>query len=455
MTAMAYNIRKGRENFAGQQVLNEGECERYPEWLKEIVSAIEIAGLEVDREKQYKQLIIEKRVEVTELQETIEWKPAYDRAQLERMDYISELEQQVAQYQHAPGAAIHEEIAITKAECERTPQEERLYRAWKGDAYNTYRALSEAKGDLRDLEKKKRYEDIDLGKLRNKVETSVSIALWRIFEAGTTTDAMLGPMQQFRSGMARLAEVMRGDEDAQTRRYISTLAKMPEARNIRELRALVDQIAQIRERVHLNPGIRIPETEFLATLEAKISSTATELVVVRLSIEVSIGAGNANWDTITDMIRKHIDRQADRTAEPTARQQTDFGIMMQQTYENNRARSRSRDRREREWDTPTEKDKDRPSRPRRECWEFMDKGTCRFGDKCRFPHAKGNQGKPATGRGRADEPDRRGTLDQGRGQSAERGRGRSPERGRGTPARSTSRGGTPYPSPARSPARSP
>ena len=106
MTAMAYNIRKGRENFAGQQVLNEGECERYPEWLKEIVFAIEIAGLVVDTEKQYKQQIIEKGVEVAELQETIEWKPAYDRAQLERMDYISELEQQVAQYQHAPGAAV-------------------------------------------------------------------------------------------------------------------------------------------------------------------------------------------------------------------------------------------------------------------------------------------------------------------------------------------------------------
>ena len=52
MTAMAYNIRRGRESFTGQQVLNEGECERYPEWLKEITSAIEIAGLVVDREKQ-------------------------------------------------------------------------------------------------------------------------------------------------------------------------------------------------------------------------------------------------------------------------------------------------------------------------------------------------------------------------------------------------------------------
>ena len=449
MTAMAYNIRRGRESFTGQQVLNEGECERYPEWLKEITSAIEIAGLVVNREKQYKQLIIEKREEVNEIQTTIEWRPSYDRAQLARMDYISELEQQAAQYQQAPGAAIYDEIAITKAECERTPQEERLYKAWKGDAHTTYRALSEAKGDLRDLEKKKRYEDIDLGKLRGKVETSVSITLWRLFEAGTPADAMLGSMQQFRSGMARVAEVMKGDEDAQTRRYAATLASMPEARNIRELRVMVDQIGQIRERVQLNPGIRISEKEFIATLETKICPTATDLIVVRLAIEVSIQTGTANWATITGMIRKHIDRHADRTAEPTARPQVDYGVMMQQTYDNNRARSRSRDRqvRERARSTDTENSGRRegiPTNRRGECWEFRDTGKCRFGDKCTFIHEP-------TGRKPKEKERERGSR--GRGQSQESNRGRSPERGRGATDRSTSGGGTPYPSPGRSPGR--
>ena len=400
---------------------------------------------------------------MNEIQTTIEWRPPYDRAKLARMDDISEFEQQAAQYQQAPGAAIYDEIAITKAECERTPQEERLYKAWKGDAHTTYRALSEAKGDLRDLEKKKRYEDIDLGKLRGKVETSVSITLWRLFEAGTPTDAMLGPMQQFRSGMARVAEVMKGDEDAQTRRYAATLARMPEARNIRELRVMVDQIGQIRERVQLNPGIRISEKEFKATWETKICPTATDLIVVRLAIEVSIQTGTANWATITGMIRKHIDRHADRTAEPTARPQVDYGVMMQQTYDNNRARSRSRDRHERERDRNTDKERgnERRSRDRQDrerdrttdregtrlqrkgiCWEFRDNGKCRFGDKCTFTH------EPAGRRSQEKERER-----VPRGQSQENNRGRSPERDRGATDRSTSGGGTPYPSPGRSPGR--
>ena len=458
MTAKAYNIRKGRDSFIGQNVLNEGECERYPEWLKEIVSAIEITGIELDKEKQYKQLIIEKAAEVKALQITIEWRPAHDRAQIARMDYVSELEHQAAQYQQAPGSAIYEEIARTKEKCERTPYEERLYKAWKGDAQTTYRALSEAKGDLRDLEKKKRYEDIDLGKLRAKVETTVSINLWRIFEAGTPTDVMLGPMQQFRSGMARLAAVMKGDADAQTRRYVATLAKLPEARTIRELRVLVDQIAQIRERVQLNPAIRISEQEFIATLETKMSPTATELVVIRLSIEVSIQTEMATWATITGMIRKYIDRHADRTEGQTEKPQIEFGVMMQQTYENNRARSRSRDRQERERYRQTDRDTGNENKGESEgtkshrkgtCWEFRDKGKCQFGSQCKFLHEQPPR------RHIKQEIKRERSAEREGGRSPGRNRGRSPERGRGATERSTSEGRTPYPSPGRSPSRSP
>ena len=55
---------------------------------------------------------------------------------------------------------------------------------------------------------------------------------------------------------------MKEDENAQTRRYAATIASIPEARNIRERRVMVDQIGQIRERVQLNPRIRMSEKEF-------------------------------------------------------------------------------------------------------------------------------------------------------------------------------------------------
>ena len=65
-------------------------------------------------------------------------------------------------------------------------------------------------------------------------------------------------------------------------------------------------------------------------MKSKISQTATELTVIRLAIEVSIQAETANWVTLTKMIRKHIDKHADRQAALPERNHVEFGIMAQQ-----------------------------------------------------------------------------------------------------------------------------
>ena len=198
--------------------------------------------------------------------------------------------------------------------------------------------------------------------------------------------------------------------------------------------------------VQANGEIRISEKEFVAILEEKISDAATELTVIRLAIEMSVQANVATWDTLTKMIRAHSDKHADRERpriEP--RTNPDYGIMMQQHYDNSRAHSRSRERRDKDEDKLTGKGGN--DRSQRECWEYRDKGTCRFGKECGFAHKpflRGQGRPPARGAGLS--------TDRGAGRSQERESGRSSERGRrgGSPARSNSHGGTPYPSPGRS-----
>ena len=166
--------------------------------------------------------------------------------------------------------------------------------------------------------------------------------------------------------------------------------------------------------------------------------------MIRLAIEMSVQANAATWETLTKMIRTHSDKHADRERpRPKPRANPYYGIMMQQHYGNRRARSRSRQRRAGGGDKPTgtrqERDSTRASKNAlKECWDFQDKGTCRFGKDCQYQH------NPFL-RGRGRSPDR------GVGLSQDRGSGRLSERGRGgSPARSNSHGGTPYPSPGRS-----